>query len=56
MENKICIIGCGGHARSVADVILNNDPSVQLIFADGNAHNGETIFGYPVVQIGRAHV
>lgn len=50
MENKICIIGCGGHARSVADVILNNDPSVQLIFADENAHNGETIFGYPVVR------
>lgn len=50
MENKICIIGCGGHARSVADVILNNVPSVQLIFADENAHNGETIFGYPVVR------
>ena len=50
MENRICIIGCGGHARSVADVILNNDPSAQLIFVDENARDKETIFGFPVVK------
>lgn len=50
MENKIHIIGCGGHARSVADVILNNDPSAQLIFVDENARDKETIFGFPVVK------
>ena len=50
MENKIHIIGCGGHARSVADVILNNDPSAQLIFIDEIAREGEMIFGFPVVK------
>ncbi len=50
MENKIYIIGCGGHARSVADVLLNNDPSVQLIFVDENAKTGETLFDFPVIR------
>lgn len=50
MESKIYIIGCGGHARSVADVILNNDPSVQIIFVDEEAREKEKIFGFPVVR------
>ncbi len=49
MENKIYIVGCGGHARSVADVILDNDPATLLIFVDKNARNNETIFGFPVI-------
>ena len=50
MENRIHIIGCGGHARSVADVILNNDPSARMMFVDENARDKETIFGFPVVK------
>ena len=50
MENKIYIIGCGGHARSVADVILGNVPSAQLIFVDENARDKETIFDFPVIK------
>lgn len=50
MGNKFCIIGCGGHARSVADVILSNASFAQLIFVDENARDGETIFGFPVVK------
>ena len=52
MENSIIyIIGCGGHARSVADVILNNNPEQHLIFVDENAKDGETILGFPVVKV-----
>lgn len=50
MESKIYIIGCGGHARSVADVILDNDPSAQMVFVDENAKDGETIFRFPIVK------
>ena len=50
MENKIYIIGCGGHARSVADIILGNVPSAQLIFVDENARDKETIFDFPVIK------
>lgn len=51
MENKILyILGCGGHARSVADVILDNNPSQSLVFVDENAHENETIFGFPVIK------
>jgi len=45
--NKI-IIGCGGHARSIADVILDNDINTSLIFLDDNAKQNEHIMGYPV--------
>jgi sugar O-acyltransferase (sialic acid O-acetyltransferase NeuD family) len=44
----IIIVGCGGHARSVADVILYNDPGTTIVFVDINARHGETIFGFPV--------
>lgn len=50
MENSIVILGCGGHARSVATVILDNNPLTELLFVDENAHAGETIFGFPVVK------
>lgn len=44
------IIGCGGHARSVSDVLLANDPRVQIVFVDENAHDGEKIFDFKVVK------
>lgn len=51
MQNSlIYIIGCGGHARSVADVVLDNSPSQKIIFVDENARENETIFGFPVIK------
>lgn len=46
----IVIIGCGGHARSVADVLLNNqrlcrEKLEDFYFVDENARADETIFG-----------
>lgn len=46
----ICIYGCGGHGRSVADVVLSLDANSMLIFADENARPGETVMGFPVVH------
>lgn len=42
---KIIIIGCGGHARSAADVVIDNDPEAEIIFYDNNARKNEKIFG-----------
>lgn len=39
------IIGCGGHARSMADVIISNKDCGNLIFFDDNAKYGEKIIG-----------
>lgn len=46
--DKLLIIGCGGHARSVADVALSLGIS-NLIFWDINARENETLFTFPVV-------
>ncbi|MDR0291619.1 MAG: NeuD/PglB/VioB family sugar acetyltransferase [Elusimicrobium sp.] len=48
--DKIILVGCGGHARSVADVLLSDNPSAEIIFVDVNAGDGEKIFGFPVLK------
>lgn len=40
---KIRLIGCGGHARSVADAFLGRFPDASLRFYDVYAEDGETI-------------
>lgn len=50
---KLIIYGCGGHARSLADIALSNGVK-ELVFIDNNAKEGETLFGHPVV-IGHDH-
>lgn len=42
--------GCGGHCRSVVDVLLSNDPDAELVFIDGKAEPGEKLFGFPVIK------
>ena len=49
MQNKWIIIGCGGHARSIADVILDNDQYADIVFLDKNAKSNEKLFGFPIV-------
>lgn len=45
----LLIFGFGGHARSVADVALAAGFS-ELCFVDDLARDGETFFGFPVIQ------
>lgn len=47
---SLVIIGCGGHARSVADVALAAGHAA-LCFADRHARKGETILGHPVLAL-----
>lgn len=42
------LFGCGGHGRSIADIILSNDPAAQIVFVDKQARSGETVLGFPV--------
>ena len=51
MQNKVGIFGCGGHARSVADVVLSNQPKAKIIFVDSAAKEGEKILGFPVQKM-----
>lgn len=44
------MFGCGGHSRSVADVVLANEPGTSLVFVDPNARENEVIYGFPVVS------
>lgn len=49
-SNELYIIGCGGHARSVADVALSNNPNLNIVFVDENARANEKIWGFSVVE------
>lgn len=51
MVDKWVIVGCGGHARSVADVILYNTPEAKIIFLDKNAQENETVLGFPALKM-----
>lgn len=46
---KLAVYGCGGHARSLADVALSNGHS-NLIFVDEKANINETLFGFDVLK------
>lgn len=44
------IIGCGGHALNIADIILCNEPGARILFVDENARKNESKLGFCVVQ------
>ena len=48
-SNQYYLLGCGGHARSVADVILASSPAAEILFVDNGARPQEQIMGFPVV-------
>lgn len=50
LYEKIALFGCGGHSRSVADIVLSNNPHVLLVFVDPNARLSEKIYGFPVMK------
>lgn len=45
----LIIYGCGGHARSVANVAIANG-QIPLTFIDPHARPGETSLGFPVLK------
>lgn len=50
MRSTYYLVGCGGHSRSIADVLLTNDAGVNLVFIDPNAAAQKEVFGFPVVE------
>src|SRR5438128_12148649 len=46
-QTGLVILGCGGHARSVADVALAAGFE-RLVFVDDLAKPGEELWGFPV--------
>ncbi len=48
--NDYIVLGCGGHARSIADIILSNDRTSSITFLDKNARDGEKIYNFPVLK------
>jgi UDP-N-acetylbacillosamine N-acetyltransferase len=45
---KVVIFGCGGHSRSVSDVLLEANPGAELVFVDEQARPDERIRGFAV--------
>lgn len=48
-KKSLVIYGCGGHARSLADIALDNGIE-KLVFVDDHARENEKQFGFDVVK------
>jgi sugar O-acyltransferase (sialic acid O-acetyltransferase NeuD family) len=48
VNRGLALVGCGGHARSVAAVAIAAGYE-RLVFFDQNARSGETLLGFPVL-------
>ncbi len=47
--SKFILLGAGGHARSVADVILSSYEKPGIVFFDSNAKEKGSLYGFDVV-------
>lgn len=50
MKKRLVIFGCGGHARSVLDVLHKNGEFEEITLVDENAVEYEKIMGHSVVK------
>jgi len=50
LNQPLIIHGCGGHARSMADVALANNKATQILFIDTHLKENKQLFGFPVVD------
>jgi sugar O-acyltransferase (sialic acid O-acetyltransferase NeuD family) len=50
MNPEYIFFGCGGHSRSVSDILLLNTPDASIIYVDENAAPNETLFNFPVLK------
>ena len=49
-ENRVVVFGCGGHARSIRNVLYEIEKNTDILFVDGNAENKEVILGCGAVS------
>lgn len=45
MQKPLYICGCGGHARSIINIVRMNNETYPVILIDKNARDGEQIMG-----------
>lgn len=50
MKKNLIVFGCGGHARSVLDVLHKNGEFGEIILVDENALEHEKIMGHAVIK------
>jgi len=50
MNDSLVIYGCGGHSRSVVDVLLAGNSYTSIILVDENAKDNETLYGFRVLR------
>lgn len=46
---RVVVFGCGGHARSIINVLHETDERMEILLVDKNARCGETIMGCKVM-------
>ena len=44
------IFGCGGHSRSVTDILLSYRKDLSPVFIDEGAQVGEKLYGFPILS------
>lgn len=49
-QYDLVIYGCGGHARSVIDILIYEKPDISLCLIDDQAQENEIIAGFPVFR------
>lgn len=50
MKERLILQGCGGHARSILDIIHRSQIDSEIILVDEHAGENEYIMGHPVVK------
>jgi len=49
----LLIYGCGGHARSVIDILVHDKPDISICIIDDQAKANEVVAGFPVFREGK---
>ncbi|MDE7366053.1 MAG: acetyltransferase [Lachnospiraceae bacterium] len=50
MKERLIILGCGGHARSILDILHGNHMTNEIILVDEHAGENEYIMSHPVLK------
>lgn len=50
VNGRLILFGCGGHSRSVADIVLSCGSYSLIVFVDQSARENEKIFGFSVLS------
>lgn len=49
-RDRIVVFGCGGHARSIVNVLRERNEDIEIVLVDKNAHDDEIIMGCKAIS------